>query len=72
MSINGFLENKVEETPRRNAAAPFFRDVALMRINWFGPYQKVGLIEFPDEIGERGPVGEQPDTDGQRHSSGDL
>lgn len=36
------------------------------------PYQKVGLIEFPDEIGERGPVGEQPDTDSQRHSSGDL
>lgn len=31
MSINGFLENKVEEAPRRNAARldlPFFRDVA--------------------------------------------
>lgn len=35
-------------------------------------YQNVGLIELPDEIGKRASVGEKPDTDSQRRSSGDL
>lgn len=48
------------------------RDVALMRINLFTSYQKVSLIEFPDEIGERAPVGEKPYPDSQCRSSGDL
>jgi len=43
-----------------------------MQINLFTSYQKVGLIEFPDEIGERGSVGEKPDTDSHCRSSGDL
>lgn len=35
-------------------------------------HQDVRLIELADQVGERTPVGEQPDTDSQRRSSGDL